>query len=138
MSENKTKALTDSVQVFLDAVENETRKKDALILIEMMQKITGHPPVLWGTSIIGFGSYHYKYDSGREGDMPIAGFSPRKQNLALYNTGFIRYPEIMERIGKYKSGKLCLYINKLSDVNLDVLNELLTTACIHIKKKHTI
>lgn len=136
MSDNKTKATTDSVQVFLDAVENETRRKDSYVLLELLEKITGHPPVLWGNSLIGYGSYHYKYDSGREGDMLMAGFSPRKQNLALYNTGHVRYPKLMAKLGKYKTGKSCLYITKLSDVNIEVLTELLQTAYDHMNKKY--
>ncbi len=136
MPENKTIATTASVKAFLDAVENETRRNDSYALLELIQKITGHPPVLWGNSLIGFGSYHYKYDTGREGDMLMAGFSPRKQNLAIYNTGFIRYPEIMNRLGKYKAGKSCLYINKLSDVDLNVLTELIKTAYDYMNKKY--
>jgi len=136
MSENKTRATTASVKAFIDAVENETRRKDADVLLGLFQEITGQPPVLWGNSLIGFGSYHYKYDSGREGDMLMAGFSPRKQNLALYNTGHKRYPEIMERLGKYKTGKSCLYITKLSDVDMNILSELLATAYDYMKKKY--
>lgn len=136
MSENKTRATTDSVRTFLDTVENETRRSDSYVLLALMEKITGHPPVLWGTSLVGYGSYHYQYDSGREGDMLMAGFSPRKQNLALYNTGFKRYPKLMEQLGKYKTGKSCLYITKLADVDLDVLAELIKTAFDHMNKKY--
>ncbi len=136
MSENKTTATTASVRTFLDTVENETRRSDSYVLLELMEKITGHPPVLWGTSLVGYGSYHYQYDSGREGDMLMAGFSPRKQNLALYNTGFKRYPKLMEQLGKYKTGKSCLYITKLADVDLDVLAELIKTAFDHMNKKY--
>jgi len=136
MSENKTIATTNSVHAFLDTVANLTRRNDSYILLELFQKITGYPPVLWGNSLVGFGSYHYKYDSGREGDMLLAGFSPRKQNLAIYNTGFVRYPEIMERLGKHKKGKSCLYINTLSDVDLDVLSELIETAYEHMNNKY--
>ncbi|TMM57539.1 DUF1801 domain-containing protein [Maribacter algarum] len=136
MSENKTIATTASARAFLDTVENETRRNDSYTLLDLIQKITGQPPVLWGNSLIGFGSYHYKYDTGREGDMLMAGFSPRKQNLAIYNTGFIRYPDIMKRLGKYKAGKSCLYINKLSDVDLDVLSELIEKAYDYMNKKY--
>lgn len=136
MSENKTRATTASVRTFLDTVENETRRSDSYVLLALMEKITGHPPVLWGTSLVGYGSYHYQYDSGREGDMLMAGFSPRKQNLALYNTGFKRYPKLMEQLGKYKTGKSCLYITKLADVDLDVLAELIKTAFDHMNKKY--
>ncbi len=136
MSENKTKPTNVSVHAFLDAVENETRRKDSYALVGLMHKITGEDPVLWGNSLIGFGSYHYTYDSGREGDMLAAGFSPRKQNLAIYNTGFTRYPELMEKLGKHKTGKSCLYINTLADINLEVLSELIKVAYHHIKTKY--
>lgn len=136
MPENKTRPTSTPVIDFIDAVENDTRRSDSYVLVDLMQKITGHPPVMWGDALIGFGSYHYKYESGREGDMLMAGFSPRKQNLALYNTGHKRYPELMEKLGKYKTGKSCLYINKLSDVDLDVLSQLIKTAYIHMKTKY--
>jgi len=136
MSENKTKPTTISVTEFVETVENETRRADSYVLLDLIEKITGHPPVLWGNSLIGFGSYHYKYDSGREGDMLMAGFSPRKQNLAFYNTGHKRYPKLMEKLGKHKIGKSCLYINKLSDVDLEVLSELIKTGYNHIKVKY--
>jgi hypothetical protein len=136
MSENKTKPTTTAVHAFLDTIENETRRSDGYLLLDLFKKITGQAPVMWGTSLVGFGSYHYKYDTGREGDMLMAGFSPRKSNLAIYNTGFIRYPEIMARLGKHKTGKSCLYINKLADVKIDVLRELLATAYEHMKNKY--
>lgn len=136
MSENKTRPTSLSVKEFIKGIENETRRSDSYVLLDLFEKITGHPPVLWGNSLIGFGSYHYKYDSGREGDMLMAGFSPRKQNLALYNTGHKRYPELMEKLGKHKTGKSCLYINKLSEVHLDVLTELIRTAYEHMKTKY--
>ena len=104
MSDNKTRPTSSSVNEFIDAVENEIRRSDSYILLDLLQKITGHPPVLWGNSLIGFDSYHYKYDSGREGDMLMAGFSPRKQSLSIYNTGHKRYPALMEKIGKHKIG----------------------------------
>ncbi len=135
MAENKTKPTAISVNDFLLGVADDTKRTDAKALIELMTKVTGHEPVMWGSSIIGFGTYHYKYDSGREGDMCMAGFSPRKQNIALYNTGFIRYPELMKRLGKYKTGTSCLYINKLSDVDLEVLTELIQTAYEHMNTK---
>jgi len=135
MAENKTKPSSISVANFIDSVENDTRRSDSYVLLDLFEKITNHPPVMWGTTLIGFGSYHYKYESGREGDMLMAGFSPRKQNLALYNTGHIRYPELMEKLGKYKVGKSCLYINKLSDVDLEVLSELIKNGYNHLKLK---
>lgn len=125
MSENKTRPTSSSVLDFIDAMENDTRRSDSHVLLDIFEKITGHPPVLWGNSLIGFGSYHYKYDSGREGDMFMAGFSPRKKSLSIYMTGHKRYPELMGKLGKHKTGGSCLYINKLSDVNLEVLSELI-------------
>lgn len=136
MSANKTIATTASVQAFLNAVENETRRVDSYTLLDLIQKITGHPPVLWGNSLVGFGGYHYIYDTGREGDMLIAGFSPRKQHIAIYNTSFSRYPELMNRLGKFKTGKSCLYINKLSDIDIDVLSEIIETAYSHMNNKY--
>lgn len=136
MSDNITRPTSRSVQEFIAAVVNETRRNDSYILLELLQKITGHPPILWGNSLIGFGSYHYKYDSGREGDMLIAGFSPRKQNLAIYNTGHQNHPELMEKLGKHKTGKSCLYVNKLSDVDMDVLTELIKTGYNRMKIKY--
>lgn len=109
MSENKTRPTSSSVFDFIDAMENDTLRSNSHVLLDLFKKITDHPPVLWGNSLIGFGSYHYKYDSGREGDMLVAGFSPRKQCLALYNTGFIRYPELMKKLEKHKTSGSCLY-----------------------------
>ena len=136
MFENKTRPTSFSVNAFIDTVENETRRSDSYLLLELLEKITGHPPVLWGDSLIGLGSYHYQYDSGREGDMLLVGFSPRKQNLSIYNTGHKRYPELMEKLGKHKTGGSCLYINKLSDINLAVLSKLINTAYDHMNMKY--
>ncbi len=136
MSNNKTIPTSTPVTNFLATITNKTRREDSLVLLQIMQEITGHSPVLWGTSLIGFDSYHYQYDTGREGDMLVSGFSPRKQNLALYNTGFVRYPELMQKLGKFKTGKSCLYINKLSDVNLDILKTLIETSYNHMKMKY--
>lgn len=136
MASNKTAPTKAPVTDFIESVENETRRADSYVLLELFQKVTGDRPVLWGNSLIGFGSYHYKYDSGREGDMLMTGFSPRKQNLALYNTGHMRYPELMEKLGKYKTGKSCLYIKRLSDINFDVLKQLIETSYDHMKQKY--
>ncbi|GAB5475703.1 MAG: hypothetical protein Mars2KO_38020 [Maribacter sp.] len=135
-SENKTRPTSTSVQEFIETVTNETRRSDSLVLLELYKKITGHPPILWGNSLIGFGSYHYKYDSGREGDMLLAGFSPRKQNIALYNTGHVRYPELLAKLGKYKTGKSCLYITRLSNVDMAVLTQLIESGYNHMKSKY--
>lgn len=137
MSGNKTVPSTSSVTEFLDAVEDPQKKADAYVLLELMKKITGKRPVMWGPSIVGFGSYHYKYDSGREGDMLLAGFSPRKQNLTLYiMAGFDRYENLMKRLGKHSTGKSCLYIKRLSDIDIDVLSEIISASYEHYNKKY--
>ena len=111
---------------FLNGVENEKRKADALFVLEMMKRLTKEDPKMWGASLVGFGTYHYKYESGREGDFFITGFSPRKQSLTLYiMNGFQKHNELMAQLGKYKTGKSCLYLNKLEDVNLNILEKLI-------------
>lgn len=124
MSENKTKPTDASVDSFLETV-TAARQEEARTLIKMMEEITGLQPVLWGPSIIGFGSVHYKYDTGREGDMPQLAFSPRKASITVYFEGFDYYGDQLSKLGKYKSSVSCLYINKLSDVDLSVLREML-------------
>jgi hypothetical protein len=129
MADNKTKATEASVDEFINAIENEKKRKDSQIIIDMMREAMGEKPVMWGGSIVGFGSYHYKYESGREGDSPKMGFSPRKQNLTLYvlpydleGTG---YQALLDKLGKHTMGKVCLYIKKLADVDQSVLKELI-------------
>src|SRR5919106_532368 len=119
MAENKTKPTSQDVSRFLDSVPDERRREDAKTLCRTMQQITGEPPVLWGPSIVGFGSYHYRYESGREGDAPLAGFSPRKANLVVYLVGGVedRYPKLLEQLGPHKTGKGCLYLKRLDDVD---------------------
>lgn len=135
MSANKTKPGDGDVQAFLDGVENEKRRTDALEVFALMKRITGEEPRLWGPSIVGFGEHRYKYESGREGDWFVAGFSPRKQALTLYiMSGFSRHDELMARLGKYTTGKSCLYIKKLEDVDLDVLEELVKRSADHVAK----
>ncbi len=137
MAQNKTIPNSASVTAFLDAVEDQQKKEDSYVLLDLMKEITGKEPVMWGPSIIGFGSYHYKYDSGREGDMLLTGFSPRKQNLTMYiMSGFKRYDSLMQKLGKYKTGKSCLYVKRLSDVDMEVLTELITTAYEYYDKKY--
>ncbi|MGY5859430.1 MAG: DUF1801 domain-containing protein [Candidatus Thorarchaeota archaeon] len=127
MNENKTKPTDVKVEDFLNAVEHPTRKQDGFELLKIMKGITKKKPVMWGPSIVGFGSYHYKYATGREGDMPMTGFSPRKANLTVYiMPGFDEYGDLLERLGKHKLGKSCLYINKLADVDIEVLKEIIT------------
>ncbi len=135
MSENKTRPTDQDVIDFLNSVDNKTRRQDGFAVLEMMEEITGEEAVMWGSSIVGFGSYHYKYDSGREGDMPLIGFSPRKQNMTLYiMPGFDDYENILEDLGKHKIGKSCLYVNKLADVDKDVLRRLIRRSYKHMKE----
>ncbi|NNC94754.1 MAG: DUF1801 domain-containing protein [Chitinophagales bacterium] len=125
MAELKTKKNDASVVAFLDSVNDEKRKKDAIAILAILKKVTKEEPKMWGGSLIGFGEYHYKYESGREGDWFRIGFSPRKQSLVLYiMSGFDKYDELLSKLGKYKTGKACLYINKLEDINLEVLLEI--------------
>lgn len=136
MSDLKTKKNDKDPREFIASVENEKRQADSLVVMELMEKITGEKGTMWGPSIVGFGSYHYKYTSGREGDWMIAGFSPRKQALTIYiMSGFDRYEELMNRLGKYKTGKSCLYINKLEDVNMSILEELISLSVKYMKKQ---
>jgi len=136
MAELKTQKNNASVVAFLGSIENEQRKKDCFTVMELMKKITNSEPSMWGTSIVGFGSYHYTYASGREGDWFLSGFSPRKQNLTLYiMSGFTRYDEILTRLGKFKTSKACLYIKKLDDIDATVLKELIEASVAHLSKK---
>jgi hypothetical protein len=125
MAENKTQKTGASVDEFLASVPNRQRQEDGLALLAMMKDVTGLEPEMWGPSIVGFGEYHYRYESGREGDMPLAGFSPRSRSLSLYiMEGFDGYDELLARLGKHRKGVSCLYVNKLDDVDRDVLREL--------------
>ncbi|MFC1529936.1 DUF1801 domain-containing protein [Gemmatimonadota bacterium] len=136
MSELKTKKNDVSVEGFLNSVDHEKRRTDSMVVLELMIKITGEEPAMWGDSIVGFGSYHYTYASGREGDWMITGFSPRKQSLTLYiMPGFEKYADLMGKLGKYKTGQSCLYINKLEDVDLKVLEELIARSYKDMKTK---
>ena len=125
MSEPKTKKNSASVESFLKSVENEKRREDSFVVLDLMKEVTGEEPTMWGTSIVGFGTYHYKYASGHEGDWMNVGFSPRKKNLTLYiMDGFSSYDSLLDKLGKYSTGKSCLYINKLEDVDQVILKEL--------------
>ncbi|RPJ40642.1 MAG: DUF1801 domain-containing protein [Candidatus Latescibacterota bacterium] len=125
MAELKTKPNDASVEKFLAGISDEKKRRDSRVLLDLMKKATKSPPKMWGGSIVGFGSYHYKYASGHEGDCFVAGFSPRKQNLTLYiMSGFRGHEELLKKLGKHKKGKACLYINKLDDVDLPVLRKL--------------
>ena len=123
---NKTQATQSDPQAFLDAVDHPVRRADSLILDDMFRRITGWQPQMWGPTIVGYGSYHYIYDSGRQGDMCATGFSPRKSNLSLYiMPGYQNFGGLLDRLGKHKTGAACLYINKLADVDLAVVEEII-------------
>lgn len=127
MPENKTRPGAASVDEFIAAVEPERKREEARQLDRLFREVTGWRPVMWGPSMIGYGSYHYVYDSGREGDMLATGFSPRKARHSIYILpGYTDYAAILERLGKHTTGKSCLYINKLADIDLDVLAELIS------------
>lgn len=137
MAEPKTKMTDASVADFIDDVADETRRDDCRTVIKLMQKATGEKPKMWGASIIGFGTYTYHYASGRSGDWPLVGLSPRKTNLTLYiMDGFANYDELMAKLGKHKTGKSCLYLNKLADVDLTVLRQLIEQSVAHVRKIH--
>lgn len=134
MAELKTQRNDVDVTRFLDSVEDERRRADCLAVVDIMRAATGEEPRMWGASIVGFGSYHYRYDSGHEGDWALVGFSPRKQNLTLYiMPGFDRYEHLMGRLGRFKTGKSCLYLRRLSDVDVGVLAELVTASVAHMR-----
>ena len=135
MAELKTKENETNVEAFLNGIEDEQRRKDCQAVAKMMQQVTKAKPKMWGSAIVGFGSYHYKYASGREGDWMLVAFSPRKQNLTLYITaGFDGREDLMMKLGKHKTGKGCLYINKLSDIDTTVLKTLIQKSVEHMQK----
>ncbi len=137
MADVKTKKNRASVQQFLAGVENEKRRKDARAVLKLMREVTGEKPAMWGPSIVGFGSYHYRYESGREGDWMLTGFSPRKQALTLYIMGgFPRHDALMKKLGKYRTGKSCLYVNKLEDIDLEVLRELVADSVAYMRETY--
>lgn len=138
MAEQKTKPTEESVIKFLEDVEDEKRRKDSYRIVKLMQAATGQAPKMWGTNIVGFGSYHYKYNSGHEGVAPLVGFSPRKQSISLYlMAGFTKYEDLLEQLGKHKVGKGCLYISKLEDVNVKVLSELIKNSVDFLQGKYS-
>jgi hypothetical protein len=129
VAEAKTRPTKESVTGFLNKIPDAERREDCFAIAKMMEEITGSKPRMWGPSIVGFGSYNYKYASGHTGDWPVAAFSPRKNDLTLYLTpGFQKYAELMNKLGKHKTGKSCLYIKRLSDVHLPTLKKLLKTS----------
>jgi len=135
MAELKTQRNDGSVEDFLNSVSDEKKRQDSFAILELMREVTGEEPKMWGASIVGFGSYRYRYATGREGDWFLTGFSPRKQNLTLYiMAGFRRYEELLASLGKYKTGKACLYIKKLADIDLGVLRELVRQSAEHVAR----
>lgn len=137
MAELKTQPTDQDVHEFLDGIADEKKRRDAYDVLALMQEVTGEAPRMWGESIVGFGTYHYKYKSGREADWMLTGFSPRKQNLTLYiMAGFDGYDDLMSRLGKYKTGVSCLYLKKLADVDQDVLRELVQRCVEHMRRTY--
>lgn len=137
MAANKTVETNASVKKFLDGISDETKRMDSFTLIDMMQKASGEKPKMWGSAIVGFGSYHYVYESGREGDSPLIGFSPRKQNLTLYLLDESKdYDDLLNKLGKYTRSKWCLYIKKLDQVDLKTLQTLINRGFKDAKKTH--
>ncbi len=133
MAELKTKLNDASVDDFLNSVSDEKKRQDSFKILELMKEVTGEEPKMWGTSIIGFGSYHYKYASGREADWFLTGFSPRKQSITLYiMSGFDQYDDLLGKLGKYTTGKACLYVKKAEDVDFEVLRELVKQSVEHM------
>jgi hypothetical protein len=138
MAQLKTQKNDASVKDFLNTVSDERKRKDSFAVLELMRDITGEEPAMWGTSIVGFGSYRYKYASGREGEWFLAGFSPRKQNLTLYiMSGFDEYDALLAKLGKHKTGKSCLYINRLADIDLPTLQELVRRSVAHVAETNS-
>jgi len=135
MAEMKTQRNKGDVEAFLNDVADERKRRDSFKILDLMKDVTESEPEMWGDSIVGFGSYHYKYASGREGDWFLAGFSPRKQDLTLYiMSGFEGYEQLLGKLGKHKTGKSCLYIKKLEDIDLGVLRELVSRSVGHMEQ----
>ena len=132
MAKNKTAATEVNITEFIQKVDNEVKRKDSFQLVEIFKTISGFEPKMWGPTIIGFGNYHFKYESGHEGDCPIAGFSPRKDAIVLYIAEF----ENREQLGKHKLGKVCVYVKKIEDINVSVLEELIRASIKYITTKY--
>jgi hypothetical protein len=138
-TQNKTRPTDADVTAFLTSVENDTRRQDALALDALFRRVTGWSPRMWGPTMVGYGQYHYRYETGREGDFLATGFSPRKASLSVYiMPGYQDYAPILERLGKHKLGKSCLYINKLADVDTDVLEELIRAGLADLARKYEV
>jgi Domain of unknown function (DU1801) len=137
MAKNKTFETTKSITSFIDAVPDETKRDDSYQLIELMKGLTGFDPKMWGPSIIGFGSCHYRYESGHEGDMPVASFSPRSTGLVIYGMGSEKNSDLQKKLGKHKASKGCLYIRKLEDVDAHVLKKMISNSIKDLKSRYT-
>jgi hypothetical protein len=139
MAELKTKPTNQSVEEFLNTIEDEQRRNDCFAIVRLMEKITKVKPTMWGPSIVGFGKYHYKYESGHEGDSAVIGFSPRKQSLTLYvMSGFDGQEKLMQKLGKYKRSVACIYLKKLSDIDQEVLTKLIQGTMEHMQRKYPV
>ncbi|QBZ97577.1 DUF1801 domain-containing protein [Flavobacterium sangjuense] len=136
MAKIKTTVTEVNVTEFIQKVANEVKRKDSFQLVEIFKAITGCDPKMWGPTIIGFGNYHYKYESGHEGDMPVAAFSPRKEAIVLYFAEFENRAQLLEKLGRNKSGKACVYVKKLEDINLSVLEELTRASINYTRLKY--
>lgn len=137
MTEPKTKVNDGDVEAYLNRVEPEQKRQDSFAILQLMREVTGEEAKMWGDSIVGFGSYHYKYASGREGDWPVTGFAPRKQSLTIYITsGFEHYEDLLEGLGKFTTGKGCLYIKTLEDVDEAKLRQLVKRSAKYMAEKH--
>ena len=133
----KTTETADSVSSFIKKIPDAQRQKDALAIVDVMEKQSGFAAKMWGPAIIGFGSYHYVYESGHEGDAPLVGFSPRKTEFALYlSSAFDKRDELLLQFGKHKTAKACIYIKKIEDINVDVLKKMIAASLKHTKAKH--
>lgn len=134
MAQLKTQPNDESVSGFLERVEDDNKREDSYTILKLMQEITGEEPRMWGDSIVGFGTYHYKYASGRTGEWFLTGFSPRVQNLTLYiMSGFDEYDELLGKLGKHSTGKSCLYVKRLENIDLDTLRKLVAKSVEHMK-----
>ncbi len=138
MAELKTRKNTKSVEAFLKSIVDDGRRKDCREIARLMEKIVGDKPSMWGDSIVGFGSYRYKYASGREGDWLLTGFSPRKKDLTLYIMSDLgRYSDLLKELGKFKTGKSCMYVKRLQDIDLKVLEELIKKAIVDLSARYS-
>jgi len=137
MAQNKTTENNNSVEDYLNAINDEKKRKDCIEITKMFQDETGFKPKMWGTGIVGFGSYHYKYEGGREGDAPLAGFAARVQNIVLYlSSNYPTHEELLKKLGKTKKSKVCIYIKQLKDIDTNVLKQMIGDSVRHTKVHH--